>query len=49
MCYDWNGKEIKTYTLPFSINRFCADNNYIYGVTYEEDNTLVYRFALSEL
>jgi hypothetical protein len=49
LCYDWNGKEIKAYNLPLSINRFCADNNYIYGVKYEEDDTRVYRFALNEL
>ncbi|GFI01126.1 BF3164 family lipoprotein [uncultured Phocaeicola sp.] len=44
LCFDWNGRKVKKYILPFAINRFCMDADYIYGVRYVDDKTVIYRF-----
>lgn len=44
LCFDWNGKKIKKIILPISVNKFCMDDQYIYGVKYDEDETAIYRF-----
>lgn len=46
LCFNWNGEKIKKYILPFSISHFCIDKNYIYGVRYNYDETIFYRFKL---
>jgi hypothetical protein len=45
-CYDWDGNYIKTIKLPFPISTFCVDDSSIYAVKYEEDDTIICRFAL---
>lgn len=44
LCFDWNGKKVKKIILPISVNKFCMDDQYIYGVKYDEDETAIYRF-----
>jgi hypothetical protein len=46
LCFDWNGKKVKKYILPFPIHRFCVDEKYIYGLRYDDDETIIYRFNL---
>lgn len=46
LCFNWNGKKIKKYILPFAVAKFCIDKYYIYGVVYQNDETVVYRFKL---
>jgi hypothetical protein len=46
LCFDWNGEKVKKYILPFSIHRFCLDKNYIYGLRYVDDETVIYRFNM---
>jgi len=46
LCFDWNGEKVKKYVLPFAVNRFCMDTDYIYGVRYIDDEIVVYRFKL---
>ena len=46
LCFDWNGEKIKKYILPISINDFCFDENYIYGVRDYEDEVVIYRFKM---
>lgn len=46
LCFDWNGKKIRKYILPFLVAKFCIDKNYIYGVSYQNEETVVYRFKL---
>jgi hypothetical protein len=47
LCFDWNGKKVKKYILPFPIYRFCIDNNYIYGVRALDDEMVIYRFRMT--
>lgn len=35
---------IKSIIVPISVNKFCMDDQYIYGVKYDEDETTIYRF-----
>lgn len=46
LCFDWEGRKIKKYILPVPISNFCIDKEYIYGVRYLEDETVIYRFDL---
>lgn len=46
LCFNWEGKKVKKYLLPFGINNFCIDKKYIYGVKYDDDETSFYRFKL---
>jgi hypothetical protein len=46
LCFDWNGKKIKKYILPFPISNFCVDDNYIYGTANQGDNMCIYRFEM---
>lgn len=46
LCFDWTGMKIKKYILPFQINNFCIDKDFIYGVRYYNDETIFYRFKL---
>ena len=46
LCFDWNGRKIKQYILPFPISTFCIDQYYIYGVRYFDCKYVVYRFKL---
>ena len=46
LCFNWNGNKIKKYILPFRIRSFCVDDNYIYGVSCENDDMVVYKFDL---
>jgi hypothetical protein len=45
--YDWNGNKVKKVILPFSIGRFCLDDNYIYGLRTEGEETCIYRFKMN--
>lgn len=46
LCFNWDGEKVKKYILPFSIHEFCIDKNFIYGVGYKNDETIIYRFKL---
>lgn len=46
LCFNWNGEKVKKYILPFTISNFCLDKNYLYGVQYFNDKTVIYRFNL---
>lgn len=46
LCFDWTGEKVKKYILPFEISSICLDNDYIYGVRYLDDETVIYRFKL---
>lgn len=46
LCFNWDGKKVKKYILPFSIHKFCINKNFIYGVGYKNDETIIYRFKL---
>lgn len=46
LCFDWEGKKIKKYILPFPIHNLCLDENYIYGVRNDMDDTVIYRFKI---
>ncbi len=46
LCFNWNGEKVKKYILPFPINNFCIDNNYIYGVRTCNEEMIIYRFKL---
>ena len=45
-CFNWNGEKVKKYVLPFPISKFCMDEEYIYGVKYSGNESLIYRFKL---
>jgi hypothetical protein len=47
LCFDWNGEKVEKYILPFPINDFCFDNNFIYGIRDNEDETVIYRFKIN--
>ena len=46
LCFNWEGKKIKKYLLPFHINKFCIDEHSVYGVRYYNDETIFYRFKM---
>lgn len=46
LCFNWNGEKVKKYILPFPISNFCIDNHFIYGVRYQNDETIIYKFKL---
>ena len=46
LCFNWQGEKVKKYILPFPISNFCVDVQYLYGVRYIDDQTLIYRFKL---
>lgn len=46
LCFNWKGEKVKKYILPFPINNFCLDSNYIYGVRTCNDEMVIYRFKL---
>lgn len=46
LCFDWNGKKIKKYILPFPIQELCIDKNYMYGIRNYNDELIIYRFKL---
>lgn len=46
LCFNWDGEKVKKYILPFSIAKFCIDQLYIYGIAYQNEETIVYRFKL---
>ncbi len=46
LCYNWDGEKIKKYFLPFTIHNFCIDNRHIYGIRYDDDEIVIYRFKM---
>lgn len=46
LCFNWKGEKVKKYILPFPINNFCIDSNYIYGVRTINEEMIIYRFKL---
>lgn len=46
LCFDWNGNKVKKYILPFPVTNICLSDDFIYGIRYFEDETVVYRFKL---
>ncbi|WP_455665272.1 BF3164 family lipoprotein [Phocaeicola sp.] len=46
LSFDWTGKKVKKYILPFAVSSICLDNNYIYGIRCLGDETIIYRFKL---
>lgn len=46
LCFDWTGKKIKKYILPFEVGAICLDEEYIYATRYFDDETIIYRFKL---
>lgn len=46
LCFNWKGEKVKKYILPFPVRSFCIDRHYIYGVTYEGEESIIYRFKL---
>lgn len=46
LCFDWDGKKVVKYILPFPVSAFCIDKDYIYGVRYQENECVYYRFKM---
>lgn len=46
LCFDWDGHKVRKYHLPFPINKFCINNKYIYGVSYQSNETRIYKFKM---
>lgn len=46
LSFNWKGEKIKKYILPFSINNFCINNDYIYCVRNGEEEMVIYRFRI---
>lgn len=46
LCFNWNGEKVKKYVLPFPIHEFCIDKHHLYGVRYQNDESIIYRFTL---
>lgn len=46
LCFNWNGEKIKKYILPFPVSSFCIDRQYLYGVRYSGEESIIYRFKL---
>ncbi len=46
LCFNWTGEKVKKIILPFSINNFCIDTHYIYGVKDYTDKAVLYRFCM---
>lgn len=46
LCFDWTGNKVRKYILPFPVNTFCVDKDYLYGVREYEDESVLYRFPL---
>lgn len=46
LCFDWDGKKIRKYILPFPINNFCIDRENIYGTRIIGEETVIYRFPM---
>ena len=46
LCFDWEGKKVQKYVLPFAISNFCMDAEYLYAVRYVDNQTVIYRFKL---
>ena len=46
LCFDWDGKKIKKYILPFPINTFCIDRDIIYGAREYDNETVIYKFKM---
>lgn len=46
LCFNWDGKKIKKYLLPFPIHNLCVDKDYIYGVRNHNDEIIIYRFKM---
>lgn len=47
LSFDWNGCKKVKYLLPVSVAEFCTDDNYLYGVGFQEAATLIYRIPLN--
>lgn len=46
LCFNWRGEKVKKIILPFVVNTYCLDANYIYATRYINDETVLYRFEL---
>jgi len=46
LCFDWDGRKVKKYILPFAVSKFCMDTDYLYGIRYMDDKMVIYRFKL---
>ena len=46
LCYDWTGRLVAKYRLPFPIHSFCVDEHNLYAVRYLEEDAVFCRFQL---
>lgn len=44
LCYDWEGRKVMKYILPFPISNLCIDDTHMYGIRYLDDGLSIYRF-----
>jgi hypothetical protein len=46
LSFNWEGQKHKKYLLPFSVNNFCVDENYLYGIRCYNDEIRIYQFKM---